>query len=309
MNLDRYRDVERRLWDSLGLAPAEHQVLLGRIGTTVRVLEIGEGPPVLFVHGGAASGANWAPLVARLDGFRCLLLDRPGCGLSEPLATDLSDLGRFRAHADALVADVLDGLDLPSADVVATSLGGHIALRSAAAHPDRIDRMVEFGYVPGAPLARLPLSMRLATLPGARRLMSVIPPTRGAVNAILRQLGMGDALADGRISPEMVDWFHALLRDTPTMRNETSYPAELIRKAGTGPPMLLPELLGSIRCPVWFAWGEDDVFAGADAARAFVSPIPGARLELWAGTGHAPWMEHPDRAAALIAGCFGADAG
>ena len=301
MNPDRYRQVEQRLWTSLGLDPTEREVQLDRLGTKARVLELGEGPPVLFVHGGAASGANWAPLVAHLDGFRCLLLDRPGCGLSAPLGVDLSDLDRFADVAGALVADVLDGLDVPRAHVVATSLGGHYALRSAATHPERIDRMVEFGYVPGAPLSHLPTSMRIATLPGIGRLMTSIPPTRGAVRTILRQLGMGAALNDGRISPEMVDWFHALLRDTPTMRNDSNNPRQLIQKAGTGVEALPASVLAQVRCPVVFAWGETDPIGGADVARSFVPLLPGAELELWPDTGHAPWIEHPERAAALVA--------
>lgn len=304
MNLDRYREVEQRLWTSLGLEPTERHVRLEQLDTSVRLVEVGEGPAVLFVHGGSASGANWAPLVARLDGFRCLLLDRPGCGLSAPLDADLSDLAEFRAAAGALTADVLDGLALPTAHVVATSLGGHYALRGAAAHPDRFARMVEFGYVPGAPLAKLPMSMRMATVPGVQRLVRSIPPTRGAVRAILRQLGMGAALADGRISPEMVDWFHALLRYTSTMRNDDT-PRELIQQKGTDSDALPASVLSAVRCPVMFAWGEDDPLGGAEAARSFVPLIPGAEVEFWADTGHAPWIEHPERSAALVAGFLG----
>ena len=304
MNKDRYRQAEQRLWASVGLDPAERQVSLHRLGTTVRVLEVGEGPDVLFVHGASASGANWAPLVARLDGLRCLLLDRPGCGLSDPLDADLSDLDGFGDFAAALIADVLDGLDVPTAHVVATSLGGHLALRGAAAHPDRVERMVEFGYLPGAPLSHLPISMRMGAVPGVRRLMTSIPPTRGSVKAILRQLGMGNAMKDGRISPEMVDWFHALLRDTPTMRNDMYLPRELIQKAGKGAEALPASLLAEVRCPVVFAWGDDDPMGGADVARSFVPLIPGAELDLWDDTGHAPWMEHPERAAALVADFF-----
>lgn len=304
MNLDRYREVEQRLWESVGLEPTERQVRLERLDTWVRVIDVGEGPTVLFIHGGSASGANWAPLVARLDGFRCLLLDRPGCGLSAPLDADLSDLARFGDVADVLVADVLDGLDLATAHVVATSLGGHYALRGAAAHPERFARMVEFGYVPGAPLDKLPVSMRIATVPGMQRLVRSLPPTRGAVRAILRQLGMGDALSDGRITPEMLDWFHALLRDTPTMRND-DVPRELLRKLGKGAAALPASVLSAVRCPLLFAWGEDDPIGGADVARSFVPLIPGAELELWADTGHAPWVEYPERSAALVAGFLG----
>lgn len=302
MNEDRYRQVEQQLWASLGLDPVERRVRLDRLGVMARVMELGDGPLVVFVHGGSASGANWAPLVARLDGFRCVLLDRPGCGLSEPLDLDLTDLGRFGEVAGALLADVLDGLDEPHAHVVATSLGGHYALRGAAAHPERIDRMVEFGYVPGAPLTRLPVSMRMATLPGLGRMMTSVPPTRGMVRTILRQLGMGAALKDGRISDEMVEWFYALLRHTPTMRNETNLPRDLVQKAGKGAESLPSSLLAQVRCPVMFAWGECDPLGGADVARSFVPRLPAGELELWADTGHAPWIEHPARAAALVTG-------
>ena len=146
MNADRYREVEQRMWASIGLDPIERVVTLERLGTTARILEVGEGSPILFVHGVSASGASWAPLVAHLNGFRCLLLDRPGCGLSAPLAVDLSDLDRFGAVAGELVSDVLDGLDVPKAHVVATSLGGHFALRSAAANPDRVHRRLAAGW-------------------------------------------------------------------------------------------------------------------------------------------------------------------
>ena len=73
----RYREAERRLWGSLGVSVKEQRVRLGHVGATVRVQELGSGPPVLFVHGGSTCGTSWADLVARLDGFRCLLLDRP----------------------------------------------------------------------------------------------------------------------------------------------------------------------------------------------------------------------------------------
>ena len=301
MNETRYREVEQRLWTSLGIEPSEREVDLGRLGTTVRVLELGDGPVILFVHGGSASAANWAPMVAQLDGFRCVLLDRPGCGLSDPLDIDLTDPARFNEVADVLVADVLD---LPSVHVVATSLGGLYALRGAAAHPDRIQRLVEFGYVPGAPLDKLPISMRVATLPGLGRLMKSIPPTRGAVRAILRQLGMGDALKDGRISAEMVDWFHGLLRYTPTMRND-KVPRALIQKTGNGAGALPASLLAGVGGPVRFVWGEDDAMGGADVARPFVALLPDAELELWPGVGHAPWMEYPERAAAEVADFLG----
>ena len=92
MDEARYREAERRLWASVGVIPTEQRVRLERTGLTVRVQEVGQGPAVVLIHGASNSGASWAGLVARLDGFRCLLLDRPGCGLSDPQASPFDGL-------------------------------------------------------------------------------------------------------------------------------------------------------------------------------------------------------------------------
>jgi pimeloyl-ACP methyl ester carboxylesterase len=45
----RYRQAEQALWESVGRTPAERRVRLDGIGVTVRVLEVGEGEPVVFL--------------------------------------------------------------------------------------------------------------------------------------------------------------------------------------------------------------------------------------------------------------------
>ena len=52
MNEARYLQVEQRLWTSLGLDPVERHVRLPNLDTSVRVQEFGDGPLVVFVHGG-----------------------------------------------------------------------------------------------------------------------------------------------------------------------------------------------------------------------------------------------------------------
>ena len=86
----------------------------------------------------------------------------------------------------------------------------------------------------------------------------------------------------------MFDWFHALLRHTRTMRNDSNLPHEFVQKSGTGVEALPASLLAEVQCPILFAWGETDPMGGADVARSFVPLVPGAELELWPETGHAP---------------------
>lgn len=120
---------------------------------------------------------------------------------------------------------------------------------------------------------------------------------------ILRQLGLGPALDDGRISEESFDWFVALLRDTPTLRNEARLPRKLLQAAETS-VSLPPELLARVRCPVAFLWGECDPFGGVDVAERFVRQLPDAELEMLPGSGHAPWIDDPELASARIASFF-----
>lgn len=298
MNEARYREAERRLWDSVGIAPTEQRVHLEKTGITIRIQEVGEGEPVVFLHGASNSGSSWADLVARLEGFRCLLVDKPGTGMSEPFPKPFTDISTFQAFADAFVPDVLDALGLGSADVVSTSYGGYTALRAAAAHPERIGRVVEFGWTVGAPTGKLPALMRWATIPMLSRLMTSLPVTESAVRMMFKQIGLRQALEAGRISQETIGSYRALLNYTDTMRNEIKAGPRLIFPRGMDERIYLPaDLLARIETPVYFLWGEEDPFGDAKVARAFVAQIPNAQLELLPGAGHAVWIDDPDHAA------------
>lgn len=295
----KFREAERRLWGSLGVAPEEKRVVLKRTGVGVRVQELGEGPPVLLLHGASSAGSSWADLVVRLQDFRCLMVDKPGTGSSDPFPQrfDFPGLQRF---AEDYVSELLDGLGLDSAHVVATSYGGHAALHSAAAHPERIRRMMVFGWATGMPTAKMPLLMKLATIPALGRAMTRMPAPEAAVRSMFKQIGLREALAAGRVSQEAIDWFRALLNHTDTMRNEIEIGPRLITMKGMDERVYMSdELLRKIETPIYFLWGEGDPFGTPEIARRFVSKIPNAELEILPGTGHAVWMDDPDKAASV----------
>jgi pimeloyl-ACP methyl ester carboxylesterase len=289
----RYREAERRLWASVGVQPSERWLTLPAIGTRVRVQEAGEGPPVLFVHGATTAASSWATLVAELDGFRCILLDRPGSGLSEPRPRPSKAIGDLEAFADALVVDVLDALELERAHVVGTSFGGYLTVRAAAARPDRFERLVLIGWCFGAPIGRVPFAMRITAVPGLGRGLAALPPPRWLVVTMLREVGLRQALEAGRVSDETIDCYHSLLRDTPTMRNDIAGAPSVIRPIrGLDERVLLSDdVLGRVRAPVLLLWGDEDLYGGAATARAFSARLPDASLTVLPGAGHAPWMD------------------
>jgi pimeloyl-ACP methyl ester carboxylesterase len=302
VNEDQYRAAETRLWAHEGVEPEERWIDLPTSGLRVRVQLVGEGPPVLFVHGAAIGGTCWAPLVSRLAGWRAIVLDRPGCGLSAPPPGAFADVEAYGAFADSLLVDVLDALDVERADLVSSSLGGWIGFHTAAAHPERVNRIVQCGWTVGAPLASTPWLMRLLSgTPRLGRLLMALPVTRSMTLMTMRQAGLSDALDAGRVPPEMIDWWHALLSQTDTMRNEiTGAPPIMHPIHGVNDSMLLPdELLARVKAPVSFIWGTEDLFAGEAIASAFAARLPEATLEM-VPAGHGVWIDDPDPIAASV---------
>lgn len=292
MNEALYRRAEKILWSRMACSPSERMVRLERIGTEVRVQEVGEGEPVLFIHGGPNAGSTWAPLVARMEGFRCLLVDRPGTGLSPAYAVTAENLPEIGA---AFVADVLDGMGIERSRVIASSFGGHIALRSAAATPERIPGMVQMACPALSSGERPPPFQQLLRFRAVRRILNALPPNPRANRVIMRQLGHGESLAAGRIPTSFSDWYLELQRHTDTNRND----GEMIANALAARLRLTlgEEILAAARVPTLFLWGEDDTFGGLDVARCLVGAMPDARLEVMPAAGHLPWLDDPDRAA------------
>jgi 2-hydroxy-6-oxonona-2,4-dienedioate hydrolase len=298
----RYRTAEQALWRSLGVEPDEQRVRLARIGTSVRVQEVGDGDPVVFLHGASTSGTSWASLVARLPGLRCYVVDRPGTGLSAPLGTRVRDASDLSALGGTLLPDLLDGLGLEAAVVVATSFGGYFAFRGALAEPGRVRRIVEFGWSLGAPLGRMPWAMRLGAVPMLSGLVSRMPVNERVVRSMFRAIGLRQAIDAGRVSSEAIRAYAALLNHTDTMRNEQELGRALVSPLrGIDRRLQLSETeRASIRRPVRFIWGDGDVFGGPDIARDFVRPFPDARLEIVPGSGHSPWMDDAELSAELL---------
>lgn len=298
---ERYRQAEQRLFDDARISPEERWLRLPTLELDVRVLEAGEGVPALFLHGGPNAAATWAYLVSATSGVRCILLDRPGTGLSPrpPHVPGLRDLPRC---VEQLTLDVLNALGLDRLSLVGSSFGGYSALRSAAVFPDRVDRVVLAGCPAFVPRWTAPGFFTLLRAPLLGSLLLAAPPTAASVRMSLRQLGHRRSLSEQRIPTPMLEWIRAWQRDTRTMQND----AAMIRRCGIWRGGFDPALdlddaaLGSVRAPTLIQVGTDDPVGGPEVARNLASLLPAATVEIWEGAGHLPWLDDPVRAAASL---------
>jgi pimeloyl-ACP methyl ester carboxylesterase len=197
---ERYLEAERRLWQRYGLEPEERFLDLDAPAAHLRVLEVGSGEPVLFVHGTVGPGA-WASLVSELPAFRSIILERPGWGLSSMSNFSGQNYGQLVAQ---ILQGVSDALELERVHVVGGSIGNVWVLRLAAQDPSRVGRVVLLGGGPIVSEVGVPRVIRLLASP-AGALMVRLQGKPGVVRSMLRQSGHGASLEDGRIPDEFVD--------------------------------------------------------------------------------------------------------
>ncbi|MDP9282572.1 MAG: alpha/beta hydrolase [Chloroflexota bacterium] len=290
--VERYRQAERALWEHYGMRPTERFVELTSPAVRLRVLEVGVGDPVLLVHGLIGPDA-WAPLVRELRGFRCLVLDRPGWGLSSSI--DYSKYPYKSITAD-LLAGVLDGLGIDRAHVIGGSIGTLWALRLAAAYPSRAGRVVLMGSGPLLSDIRVPTVLRMIASPlGA---LMIRRADADMLRSMLRQSGHAASLADGRMPEAFVDWRVSASRDTDAMRSERAMLRGGIvswARPGLRQGLVFADAeLGAITQPTLYVYGTADGIAPVDFARRVVGLLPHGELLVVEGGGHEPWFEDID---------------
>jgi 2-hydroxy-6-oxonona-2,4-dienedioate hydrolase len=295
---ERYRAAERKLLDHYGLQATERFVELRSPAVTLRVVDTGSGRPVLFVPGSAGTGPYWGALVRELPGCRCLMLDRPGWGLSPPIKYTAS--GYAQTAADILCG-VLDALELEHVAVVGASIGDVWALRLAARHPKRVTSVALLGGGPIVAEAGTPTIIRLLASPlGA--IMVRLPANARRLRAMLRHVGHGESLHAGRIPDEYLFWRLAFERETDSLRNERKMVRAIVStRSGLrrGLPLQKPEL-AAIEASTLMIYGTCDPVGSTEIWSQTIGLLPRGELQLMDGAGHMPWLDDPSGVARHI---------
>jgi len=211
----------------------------------------GSGPPLILLHGLSGSGRWWSrnvPVFSR--SYRTYSVDLPGFGQSRGLRwSRLDDI------ADRL-ADWLVEEDLPKVHIVGHSLGGAVAARLAARHPDRVDRLVLVDA------AIRPQGTRLTARPAH----------------VMHTVGR-----------ESLGFAPLLVRDFLRSHPRSFVAATLDALQTDWEPHLR-----RIDASTLVVWGERDAITPLALGQEITAVIPGARLIALAGVGHNPMWERAE---------------
>jgi pimeloyl-ACP methyl ester carboxylesterase len=234
-----------------------------------RWLERGRGEPVILLHGLMGQMHHWDAVLEGLDdGYRAIALTLPifGRALGE------ASLGALARHVVAF----MDALEMPRAIVGGNSLGGHVALRVALEHRDRVTGLLltgssglfERGFSSGVPHR----------------------PDRRWVREKMEEVFFDPSL----VTEGWVDEAHRVVT-TPASA------VRVLRLARDARRDNLEARLGLIRVPTLLVWGREDRITPPEVGERFRELIPGARLTYLARCGHAPMLEQPEEFADVVA--------
>lgn len=290
-----FKKAERALWDYYDLEPEERLVSLGD-QQIVRIHELGDGEPVLFVHGTGGSGVYFAALVKGLAStFRCILIDRPGWTLSSPI--DYS-AGRFGTIAADLQHDLLSALGIDRVHVVGGSIGNLYALRLALNYPDHVGNIVLLGGLPAEGLIP-PTFLRLLRTP-LGQIMIRVPQRPGMIYKQLAGLGHKKSLDRGMIPDEYINMKAAESRYTSALKYERQLVRSVIASRGFQPGVTLSKHdLAAIEAPTLMIYGADEPYGSEKFWNEFTASMPNATLTIAPDSGHLPWFDMPQDVSTL----------
>jgi pimeloyl-ACP methyl ester carboxylesterase len=264
--------------------------------------EVGQGPPIVFVHGLLVDGGLWREVVTPLArSHRCIIPDWPLGSHRLPMAAD-ADLTPS-GIAD-IVAAFLEAIDLRGVTLVGNDTGGAVCQILCVRRPERVARLVltncdAFEVFPPSGFGYL---RWIGRVPG---LVWTMAKGLQRVPALCRsRIGYG-ALTRRPLPEELLRaWVTPAARQRGVRRDL----GKTLRSLSPRYTMEAAAQLPGLALPTLIAWGRDDPFFQTAFAERLARTIPGARLELIEDAATFVPLDQPARLAAAIAAFLGAEA-
>jgi pimeloyl-ACP methyl ester carboxylesterase len=263
---------------------AEHRREIEVVGARVNYVEMGQGAPIIFVHGLSGAWQNWLeniPHFARTH--RAIALDLPGFGASPmpPWEITIPNYGRF-------LRDFCERLGIDRASLIGNSMGGFIATELAITEPERVDDLVlvSAAGITWARARREPATM-LAHAGRAAAPLALRFQMSGIKRAKFRQRAFGGVFYDPNALRREVLWENVV----PALQSPGYFDA-VTNLVGYD----IRHRLEEIGVPTLIVWGRNDRVVPVPAALSYKKRIgDNAELVIFDKTGHVPQIERPVR--------------
>lgn len=239
--------------------------------------EIGEGFPLVLIHGHTLDRRMWAAAVPALvaAGYRVILPDMAGHGLSGPPPEGSTPAGDL--------AELLQGLGIDRAVIAGLSLGGAVAVNFALRYPNMCAALI--------PIDSALFGYRYTDWPSSKPYVT-IAKTEGLSKAL--DGWMADPLFAPAMATPAAAQIRAIIQEFPGVTWLGSSPSPVL------PGPLDAERLAEITAPTLVLIGEHDLPDFQRISARLAEQIPGAHRRVIPGAGHLLPMEQPDAFVAAL---------
>jgi pimeloyl-ACP methyl ester carboxylesterase len=263
-----------------------------------RVVEAGEGPPLIMIHGIGGHAEAYSRNIMRLSRyFRPISIDLVWHGLSSKPAFDGATIDTY---CDQII-DLMDSLGIQRASLEGESLGGWVAMWMALKHPGRLDRIVlnttagvlfKSGSVQERPREGIELLRE-------RSLAAIANPTHETIRKRLEWL----MATPDRVTDELVDVRQRFYSEPETQKSLRAVFENAFTQGGAFTRYgLQEERLAEIKPPALVLWSDKNPGNGPDVGKRIASLIPGAQFYCINDAAHWPQWEHPEEHDRVVTG-------
>ncbi|MFZ5443730.1 MAG: alpha/beta fold hydrolase [Myxococcota bacterium] len=242
-------------------------------GTRVRYVDVGEGPPVVLLHGFASSIENWLTVMPRLvKDHRVIAIDLRGFGWTDRPVADYSPAAQAK-----LLKAVLDERGVGKLSLVAHSWGSSVALAFALANPEQVERLAL--YDAWVYDSQLPSMFHMARAKGVGEVLF----------GLFYDQRAEERLTLGFYNPDLVT--EQLVEDVErAFERPGTRAAALETVRGMRFDEQEPKYR-TISIPTLLLWGREDVVTPLSVGERLVRQLPNAKLLVYPRCGHFPMLE------------------
>jgi pimeloyl-ACP methyl ester carboxylesterase len=237
--------------------------------------EIGDGPPLVCLHGGGPGANSWSNFAANIPAlmrsYRLLLVDLVNFGKSSRVIIEGPPL-TFHAR---VMDEFLGALGVSKAAFIGNSYGGQVAIKTAIDFPARVESLVVIGSAPTVHSLFAPMPVE-----GVKLIGQYYRGEGGPTYAKMKQI-ISTMVFDQRFATEEV------IR----ARYEDSIDPETVR-IYTAPPPVRQDLtaeLPRVAAPALVLWGMDDRAGALDVGLLMTRAMQNAQMHIFTKCGH--WVQ------------------
>lgn len=243
-------------------------------GQYIHYAEVGNGPPIILLHGLWGGLNEWQPVIEPLaEDHRVIVMDFIGFH-----GSDKPDVQYHNALLSQFLAGFIEALELRDVILMGHAMGANAATYTAFHHPGNIGGLI---LVDGAGYRNPDRDISQPLSEGMLRFRRV---ATGSSLASTRGLLERRVVNKNRVTDEWVEAAYAM------WVNSAAAIGDMLLEGGD----LTEEEMQQIKLPTLVIWGADDEVFSPDNAQRLANDIEGSVVRMIDNAGHLPQIEQPD---------------